>query len=67
MLKVDQTLSCDICGAEIATLSQTVHRGTAIQYVDGASPGVTGWRDVCSECFGDLSRAFVELRRGRAG
>ena len=65
MLVVKQTLTCDICGGEINELTQTVPTGAAIQVVDRPHPGVTQWKDVCSNCFGPLMEAFWAAKKAQ--
>lgn len=65
MLVVKQTLTCDICGSEINELTQTVPTGAAMQVVSGAQPGVTQWKEVCSNCFGPLMEAFWAAKKAQ--
>lgn len=67
MLTVEQKLSCDICGATINELKQTVPSGIAIQWIDrGTTHGITQWKDVCNDCFGPLGKAFWALKAAGA-
>ena len=57
MLKVEQTLTCDICGKQMNSLTEIVINGTAMQQIGRGPAGVTGWNDVCAECAGPLVKA----------
>lgn len=63
MLVIEQTLTCDICCNEIRHLRQSVLDGHQIQRIDQGPCGVRGWKDVCSECFGHLVKAFWEVKK----
>ena len=66
MLRIEQTLTCDLCGATMSSLTQTVHPGTAMQVITRGPGGVTQWQDICTECHGPLMRAFVSLNTAKA-
>lgn len=65
MLKVVQTLTCDICSKEINSLTQTVINGTATQQIGRGPVGVTGWNDVCVECRDPLLKAVWALKTAK--
>lgn len=65
MLKVVQTLTCDICSKEINSLTQTVINGTATQQIGRGPVGVTGWNDVCVECHDPLLKAVWALKTAK--
>ena len=67
MLIVEQTLTCDICGEVIRKLSVSVPPGHAIQEIDRDTQGVRGWKDVCSDCFGHLTKAFWAVKAAAKG
>lgn len=62
MLKVEQTLTCDICCKEINSLTQIVINGTAMQQIGRGPVGVTGWNDVCVDCHIPLLNAVWALK-----
>lgn len=62
MLKIEQTLTCDICSREINSLTQVVTNGAAMQQIGRGPAGVTAWNDVCVECSGPLMKAFFALK-----
>ena len=65
MLTVEQALNCDICGAEMSRLKQTVPAGTVLQLIDrGQTHGISQWKDVCGDCFGPLIKAFWAIKAG---
>lgn len=66
MLKVVQTLTCDICSREINSLTQVVINGTATQQIGRGPAGVTGWNDVCVDCHGPLLNAVWALKTAEA-
>lgn len=65
MLKIEQTLGCDICGKEMKSLTQFPVPGVAMQVIERGPVGVTGWQDVCVECAGPLMKAVNEAKKAR--
>lgn len=65
MLKVEQILTCDICGKQMNSLTQIVINGTAMQQIGRGPAGVTGWNDVCAECAGPLLNAVWALKTAK--
>lgn len=65
MLKVEQTLTCDICGKQMNSLTQVVINGTAMQQIGRGPAGVTGWNDVCVECSSPLLNAVWALKTAK--
>ena len=63
MLKVDQILTCDICGGVINRLTITVPPSGAMQQIGRGPIGVTNWHDVCVECHIPLIDALTEAKR----
>jgi hypothetical protein len=66
VLRVEQTLTCDICGKKMNSLTQFVHPGTAMQMIARGPVGVTQWQDICIECSDPLMKAFVALKTAKA-
>jgi hypothetical protein len=66
MLKVEQTLTCDICGGLMNRLTIFVRPGTAMQKIDRGPIGVTNWHDVCFECHIPLVEALAAVRTAKA-
>ena len=66
MLKVEQTLTCDICSKQMNSLTQVVYPGAAMQQISRGPAGVTTWNDVCVECSGPLMNAFFALKTAKA-
>ena len=66
MLKVEQTLSCDICGKEIKSDTQIVYSGTQMYNIGRGPAGMTQWHDVCTECHDPLMKAFFALKTAKA-
>lgn len=67
MLMVEQTLTCDICGAEMNNLKQFVNPGMQIQHISRPTEGgTTTWRDVCVDCQGPLMQSFWALKKAKA-
>jgi hypothetical protein len=62
VLKVEQTLTCDICGKKMNSLTQVVYPGSAMQVIARGPAGVTQWHDICTECHGPLAKAFFALK-----
>jgi hypothetical protein len=62
VLKVEQTLTCDICGKQMNSLTQIVYPNAAMQQISRGPAGVTAWNDVCVECSGPLMKAFFALK-----
>ena len=67
MLEVEQRLTCDVCGEQMRTLKQTVRHGTEIMHIERGAGGISQWRDVCSDCFEPLMKAFWAIKVGGAG
>lgn len=65
MLKVEQTLTCDICCKEMRIDTQIVHPGTQMYKIERGLVGVTQWYDVCSDCHGPLSNAVWALKTAK--
>jgi len=63
VLKVEQTLTCDICGKQMNSLTQIVVSGTAMQQIGRGPMGMTGWQDVCVECHIPLLNAIHEAKK----
>lgn len=63
MLKVEQTLTCDICGSEMRSDTQIVHPGTQMYKIERGLAGVTQWYDVCAECHIPLLNAITEAKK----
>lgn len=63
MLKVEQTLTCDICGKQMNSLTQIVYPGAAMQQISRGPIGVTTWHDVCIECHIPLMDALAEAKK----
>ena len=66
MLKVEQTLTCDICGKQMNSLTQIVYPSAAMQVIARGPAGVSQWNDVCTECSGPLMKAFFALKTAKA-
>jgi hypothetical protein len=66
MLKVEQTLTCDICGGKIRSLTQRVVQGVPMEVIACGPAGVTQWQDVCAECSDPLMQAFFALKVAKA-
>ena len=66
MLKVEQTLTCDICGGVINTLRQTVYHSGPMQMISRAPLGTSQWHDVCNDCFGLVQEAVCALKLAKA-
>jgi hypothetical protein len=66
MLKVEQTLTCDICGGKIRSLTQRVVQGTPMEIIACGPVGMTTWTDVCAECSDPLMQAFRVLKAAKA-
>lgn len=65
MLKVEQTLTCDICSKQMKSDTQIVHPGVAMQQISRGPAGVTQWHDVCTECMGPLVKAVFALKTAK--
>jgi len=66
MLKVEQTVKCDICGGEIRHLTQVVYPGTAaMQMIQRGPAGTTQWNDVCDACHDPLLNAVWALKTSK--
>jgi hypothetical protein len=66
VLKVEQTLSCDICSSEIKSDTQIVYSGTQMYNIGRGPAGMTQWQDICNECHGPLMKAFFALKTAKA-
>lgn len=67
MLYVEQVLTCDICGDEMARMGQSVTPGVEYQRIYRGPSGVTAWKDVCSDCTGPLHQAVWALKVAKGG
>lgn len=65
MLKVDQTLTCDICGGVMINDTQIVRQGCEMYKIKVGPVGVTGWNDVCDECSEPLQKAVWALKTAK--
>jgi hypothetical protein len=65
MLKVEQTLTCDICGSEIKSDTQIVFPGTQMYNIGRGPTGVTSWHDVCDACLDPLLNAVWALKTAK--
>jgi hypothetical protein len=65
MLKVEQTVSCDICSSEIRSVTQTVYPGTQMFMIDRGPAGVSQWHDVCRACHDPLLNAVWALKTAK--
>ena len=66
MLKVEQTLTCDICNSEITSDTQIVFPGTQMYNIGRGPAGVTQWQDICIECNDPLLKAVWALKTAKA-
>jgi hypothetical protein len=62
MLRIEQTLTCDLCGATMRSLRQVVHPGTPLQKIERGLIATTQWHDVCVECHGSVVEALSAVR-----
>jgi hypothetical protein len=62
VLKVEQTLTCDICGKKMNSLTQVVYPGTAMQMIARGPAGMTQWHDICTECHGSVVKALQAVK-----
>ena len=65
MLKVVQTLTCDICSSEIRSDTQIVYPGTQMYKIARGPVGVTSWHDVCAACHDPLLNAVWALKTAK--
>ena len=65
MLKIEQTLTCDICGVVITNDTQIVHPGTQMYNIGRGPAGVTQWNDVCGDCHYPLLNAVWALKTAK--
>jgi hypothetical protein len=65
MLKVEQTVSCDICGSEMRNVKQIVPAGAQIPIIERGPAGVTQWHDVCGACHDPLLKAVWALKTAK--
>lgn len=65
MLKIEQTLTCDICGVVITNDTQIVHPGTQMYNIGRGPAGVTQWDDVCGDCYYPLLNAVWALKTAK--
>jgi hypothetical protein len=66
MLKVEQILTCDICGSEIRKFAQIVPAGAQIPIIDRGPIGMREWHDVCLSCHRSVVEALVVVREKSA-
>jgi hypothetical protein len=66
MLKVEQTVSCVICGSEIRSVTQVVYPGAQMFMIDRGPAGVSQWHDVCGACHDPLLNAVWALKTAKA-
>lgn len=65
MLKVVQTLTCDLCGHQILEDVQFPNFGAPIYHI-GRKQGPAGhWSDLCTECNNDVLEALWKVKRER--
>jgi hypothetical protein len=62
VLKVEQTLTCDICGDEIRSATQIVPAGAQIPIIDRGPIGMREWHDVCFSCHGYVVEALKTVK-----
>ena len=62
MLRIEQTLTCDLCGSEMRSLKQVVYPGTSAQKIDRGPFATTQWHDICVECHGSVVKALSAVR-----
>jgi hypothetical protein len=62
MLKVYQTVSCDICGSEIRSVAQIVPAGAQIPIIERGPIGMREWHDVCFGCHRSVVEALSAVR-----
>jgi hypothetical protein len=65
MLKIEQTLTCDICGVVITNDTQIVYPGTQMYNIGRGPAGVTQWNDVCGDCHYPLLNAVWALKTAK--
>jgi hypothetical protein len=66
MLKVEQTVSCDICSSEIKSDTQIVPPGAQMYNIARGPVGVSQWHDVCGACQSPLLNAVWALKTAKA-
>ena len=66
MLKVEQTLTCDICGSEIRSVTQIVPPGARIPIIERGPIGMREWYDICLSCHGSVVEALLAVRTAKA-
>jgi hypothetical protein len=66
MLKVEQTVSCDICNREIKSDTQIVPPGGQMYTIARGPVGVSLWHDVCGDCHNPLLNAVWALKTAKA-
>ena len=62
MLKVEQTVSCDICGSEIRKAVQIIPAGAQIPIIERGPIGMREWHDVCRSCHSSVVEALSAVR-----
>ena len=62
MLRVEQTLTCDLCGVTMSSLRQTVYPGSAVQKIERGPFATTQWHDICVGCHGSVVEALSAVR-----
>jgi hypothetical protein len=66
MLKIEQTITCDICNKEMNSLTQFVTRGNGpMQMIERGPAGTSRWNDVCTECCDPLFNAVWALKTAK--
>ena len=66
MLKVNQTVSCDICGNEIRSMTQIVPAGAQIPIIERGPIGMREWHDVCFGCHRSVVEALSAVKAAKA-
>jgi hypothetical protein len=66
VLKVKQTVSCDICGNEIRSMTQIVPAGAQIPIIERGPIGMREWHDVCLSCHGSVVEALAAVMAAKA-
>jgi hypothetical protein len=62
MLKVKQTLTCDICRNEIRSVTQIVPAGAQIPILERGPIGMREWHDVCRRCHSSVVKALEAVK-----
>jgi hypothetical protein len=62
MLRIEQTLTCDLCGEKMSSLRQVVYPGSQMQKIERGPFATTQWHDVCVGCHGSVVEALSAVR-----